>query len=190
MKINKINFWWNGQLVTRQKTNYIILHHRAGDGDVMSIHEAHLNKGWSGIGYHFYIRKDGTIWQGRPIDKFGSHALGYNGESVGVCFEGNYETDVIMPDAQKKSGQELITYLKGIFPKAQIKKHRDFNATACPGRYFPFEEIKKEVQEMTLGNAIEIVKTKAGLEQQTVDFMLCYKYGEDLITKLAKAMEG
>ena len=43
---------------------------------------------------------------------------------------------------------------------------------------------------MTLEKAIEIIKTKAVLEQQTIDFLLCYKYGEELIIKLAKAMEG
>lgn len=190
MKIIEKKYNWNGSLTKRNKTNYIVLHHMAGYGSADDIHRIHLNQGWSGIGYHFFVQKDGNIYTGRPIDMVGAHTSDYNSQAVGICFEGNYETDVIMPDAQKKSGQELITYLKGIFPKAQIKKHRDFNATACPGRYFPFEEIKKGVQEMTLEKAIEIVKIKAGLEQQTIDFMLCYKYGEELITKLAKAMEG
>ena len=190
MKIIENKYNWNGNLTKRNKTNYIILHHMAGYGSANDIHRIHLNQGWTGIGYHYFVRKDGSIYTGRPIDMVGAHTSDYNSQAVGICFEGNYEADTIMPDIQKKSGQELITYLKGIYPNAQVKMHKDFNATACPGKYFPFEEIKKGVQEMTLDKAIEIVKTKAGLEQKTIDFMLCYKYGEELITKLAKAMEG
>ena len=186
MKVNKSKFWWNGQLVTRQKTNYIILHHRAGDGDVMSIHEDHLNKGWSGIGYHFYIRKDGTIWQGRPIDKFGSHALDYNGESVGVCFEGNYESET-MADVQIKSGKELVSYLKELYPNAVVGYHKEHCATACPGKNFP-DEIKKGVTEMTVDEAVEIIQAKIGLEDETIDFLLYYRYGEELVKKIAEAV--
>ena len=75
----------------------------------------------------------------------------------------------------------------------KIGGHCDFMATACPGQYFPLEEMKLLLRRdvnMTLDNAIKIIKNKAELEQQTIDFMLCYKYGEELITKLAKAMEG
>ena len=43
---------------------------------------------------------------------------------------------------------------------------------------------------MTFDDAIKILKSKAGLEQKTIDFLLCYKYGNELILKLAKAMEG
>ena len=188
--INKI-YKWNGTLKHRARTDYIILHHAASVScSPDDIHRIHVNNGWTGIGYHYFIRKDGSIYTGRPIDVVGAHTSDYNSQAIGVCFEGNYETDNIMPDAQKKSGQELISHLKSIYHNVQVKKHKDFNATACPGKYFPFEEIKKGVQEMTLDKAIEIVKTKAGLEQKTIDFMLCYKYGEELITKLAKTMEG
>ena len=147
------------------------------------IHRIHLMNGWAGIGYHFYIRTDGMIYQGRLIDTIGAHTSGYNSQCLGVCCEGNFEKQQMTPE-QLKSAQWLKDYLSGIYPKAIHKRHKDVNATACPGRYFPFEEIKKGVQEMTLDKAIEIIKSKSGLEQQTIDFMLCYKYGEELITKL------
>lgn len=145
MKIIEKKYNWNGGLTKRNKTNYIVLHHMAGYGSADDIHRIHLNQGWTGIGYHYFIRKDGSIYTGRPIDMVGAHTSDYNSQAVGICFEGNYEADTIMPDIQKKSGQELITYLKGIYPKAQVKKHKDFNATACPGKNFPFDEIKKGV---------------------------------------------
>lgn len=188
MKIIEKSYTWNGQLVRRSGTHYIILHHRAGDGSVDSIHAQHLSQTWAGIGYHFYVRKDGTIYRGRPIDVIGAHCHGWNGDSVGICFEGNFETDKMTP-AQLKAGQELITYLKTLYPKAEVLRHKDFEKTACPGKNFPFEEMKKGAAVMTVDEAVKILKEKAGLEQKTIDFLLCYKYGDELVVKLAKGMK-
>lgn len=141
MKIIDTTFNFVNGLTKRKSTKYIIIHHRAGNGDVQSIHQGHLNNGWSGIGYNFYVRKDGSIYTGRPIDTSGAHTVDYNSISVGVCFEGDFDKETKMSDAQLKSGQELLAYLKEKYPSAEIKKHRDFNATACPGKNFPFDDV-------------------------------------------------
>lgn len=187
MKIIDISYSWNGNLSKRNSTRYIILHHRAGCGDAESIHQGHLANGWSGIGYHFYIRSDGGIYRGRPIGTVGAHCTGYNDKSVGVCFEGNLENET-MPSAQLKAGRELVSHLKGLYPAAEVKKHKDFQSTACPGKNFPFEKIKEGECEMTVEDAIEIIQAKAGLEDETIDFLLCYKYGEELVVKIAQAI--
>ena len=188
MKIIEQTYKWNGSLTKRAATKYIILHHRAGNGDVQSIHNTHLKNGWSGIGYHFYVRKDGSVYRGRPINVVGAHTTNYNSISIGVCFEGNFESET-MPEVQIKAGQELVVYLKNLYPSAEVKRHKDFNSTACPGKNFPFEKIKKGEMTMTVNEAKEIIKKKAGLENDTINFILCYKYGEELIVKLAKAMQ-
>ncbi len=187
MKIIEKSYKWNGVLAKRSLTDYIILHHRAGSGDAESIHAGHLSQGWTGIGYHFYVRKDGTVYRGRPIDIIGAHCTGKNGYSIGICFEGNFECEM-MTDIQLKAGQELISYLKGLYPGAEVKKHKDFQSTACPGKNFPFEEIKKGGNVMTVNEAVEIIKASAGLSDETITFLLCYKYGEELVKKLAKGM--
>lgn len=189
MKIVDADYTWNGILSKRNITEYIVLHHRAGFGDSLSIHKDHLSKGWSGIGYHFYVRKDGTVYRGRPIATVGAHCIGYNNKSIGVCFEGNWETDSNMPSRQIRTGKALVTYLLKLYPKAKVLKHCDLGKTACPGKNFPFDEIKKGEREMTVEEAVQIVQAKAGLEDETIDFLLCYKYGESLIIKLAGAME-
>ena len=142
MQIIEKIYKWSGGLTKRTVTQYIVLHHRAGCGDADSIHSTHLKKGWTGIGYHFYVRKDGTVYRGRPIDTVGAHCTNYNSKSVGICFEGNFENET-MTAAQIKAGQELISHLKGLYPSVEVKRHRDFNSTACPGRNFEFETIKK-----------------------------------------------
>ena len=131
------------QMDTRSSTQRIILHHAAAKKcSAEDIHRWHLNNGWSGAGYHFLVRKDGTIYRLRPEDKVGAHAYGSNYNSIGVCFEGNYmEED--MPEVQKQAGKELVAYLKNKYKISTVQKHKDVCATSCPGDKFPFDEIAK-----------------------------------------------
>lgn len=85
---------WNGTLKHRKSTRFIVIHHAATDiADIVSIHNMHRNLGWSGIGYNFYVRKSGNIYEGRGWDHQGAHTLGYNDESIGICCEGYYHKD-------------------------------------------------------------------------------------------------
>jgi len=158
--INK-NYAWCGSLSKRKKTSFIVLHHAAASSSSSdSIHKIHLQNGWAGIGYHFYIRKDGSIYSGRPIDTVGAHVSGYNSVCIGVCFEGNFEKEK-MSVSQLNAGKDLIKYLKSLYPKAFIKKHKDLNATACPGKYFPFDKIVNS--ETTDSNEIVTELNKRGI---------------------------
>ncbi len=157
MNIIKSYYQFKQPLTPRQSTKYIILHHRGGDGDVESIHRLHLKNGYSGIGYHFYVRKDGQIFQGRPKETVGAHCLNNNYNSVGICFEGNFENEE-MGYAQKRAGAELIEYLKKIYKEARVVCHRDMLETACPGKNFPVDDVKalKAVKKKMLTSANDI----------------------------------
>lgn len=151
-----------GSLSTRSKTTGIYLHHAAASTcDAATIHAWHIARGWSGIGYHFVVRKDGTIERGRAIDKIGAHVTGYNSYSVGICFEGNFENES-MSAAQKAAGIELVAYVKnkyGIATSA-IKRHKDVASTACPGSNFPFSDIVG-------GTSAEVVTTTTTTTEAT-----------------------
>lgn len=114
------------------KVIMIIVHHRGGNGDVNSIHQQHLRQGWSGIGYHYYIRKDGQVYQGRPVHYVGSHCKGNNSCAIGICFEGNFKKE--KPTAEQiKSGKELVKHIKKMHPKIyKVMNHRDLYPTECP----------------------------------------------------------
>ena len=128
---------------TRKATQRIILHHAdAKNCSAEDIHRWHLNNGWSGAGYHFLVRKDGTIYRLRPEDKVGAHAYGANYNSLGICFEGDYMQED-MPEAQKEAGKELVAYLKNKYKISTVQKHKDVCVTSCPGDKFPFDEIAK-----------------------------------------------
>ena len=54
-----------------------------------------VKNGWAGIGYHFVIRKDGTIERGRPLSVVGAHAQGDNLHTIGICMAGNFEKEYV-----------------------------------------------------------------------------------------------
>lgn len=129
---NKLVF--NGSLKKRSKTEKIILHHSGVtvSQSVETIHGYHKNSnGWAGIGYHYYIRKDGNVYVGRSDDTVGAHATDNNTNSIGVCFEGNFEVET-MNDTQKRAGQELVSHLKAKYNISKIEKHNDVAKTSCP----------------------------------------------------------
>ncbi len=152
MEIRDANLVFKGQAPTGGKmksVDAIILHHSAGSGDVESIHADHLLRGWWGIGYHYYIRKDGTIWRGRPEQWVGSHAGSkndYNKHSIGICFEGNFETEQ-MTDAQVEAGRELIADIESRYTIKEILGHDQVAATGCPGTNFRWDDLLREDPE-------------------------------------------
>ena len=130
-----------GAMTNRKSTSRIILHHaEASKCTAEDIHRWHLNNGWAGAGYHFLVRKDGSIYRLRPENKVGSHAKGANSNSIGICFEGAYMTET-MPQAQINAGKELVAYLKSKYGISKVQRHSDVYPTSCPGTNFPFDEI-------------------------------------------------
>lgn len=138
MEIKETNLKFREGMEKRSKIlEYIVIHHTASTRDmtVQEIHQLHLNQGenWKGIGYHFYIDKQGVIWRGRPEEMSGSHALDYNFVSLGICLSGNFEIEK-PTEKQLKSLTELLQHLKQKYGNVQVVGHRDLNATACPGK--------------------------------------------------------
>ena len=90
-----------------------------------------------GIGYHYVIRRDGTIEPGRPEWLIGAHCLNHNAHSIGVCYEGGLDirgqpADTRTP-AQKASMRTLLEELHARYPSAVIVGHHDLDPQkACP----------------------------------------------------------
>ena len=140
-------------LSTRKSTTRIILHHAAAKTcDAATVHRWHRQRGWSGIGYHFLVRKNGTVEQGRPENKTGAHASGHNYDSIGICFEGNFEAET-MPPAQLHAGQELIIYLRKKYHIQKVQCQREVGNTSCPGRHFPLAQMKNPSPASGTGGA-------------------------------------
>ena len=128
----------------RPVTDCLVIHHTGfpnvdKDSTAAAVHKFHQeDRKWAGIGYHYLIRKDGMIEQGRRPQMIGAHAFEHNKHSIGVCLAGNF--DIGKPtNAQMKAVKELCRWLcrkYGLDPmkKGVIVGHRDVNDTACPGK--------------------------------------------------------
>lgn len=183
MQIIEFDYKWNGGLANRPKTEYIALHHaEAVKCSAQDIHSWHTANGWTGIGYHFFVRKDGSIYRGRPIWALGAHVQGMNSCSIGICAEGDYHSkDKVMPEAQKQAIKELLGYLKGIYPDAEIVGHKEIGDSNCPGRYYPLEELKNyESEDLTMAQYNELNERLKKLEQPMI-----YNYIDDNMPKWA-----
>ncbi|PKM76182.1 MAG: hypothetical protein CVU90_13845 [Firmicutes bacterium HGW-Firmicutes-15] len=134
-----------GSLSPRRFTRRIIIHHSASpDVSADTIHGWHLQREWSGIGYHFVIRQDGSIESGRPVDMIGAHAGSQvNGDSIGICLTGNF-MEYGPTDQQIQSLIQLMRYLRELYQaKLEVLQHKNVASTECPGDLFPWLEFNQ-----------------------------------------------
>ena len=107
------------------------------ESGVREIDRWHRAKGWKSCGYHYVVRRDGTVEVGRPVEEVGAHCLNRNRHSIGICYEGGLDAEGRPADtrteAQKKALRELLQQLHAQFPRAIIAGHNVFNPMkACP----------------------------------------------------------
>lgn len=97
-----------------------------------AIDRVHRGRGWAGIGYHFVVMLDGTVWEGRGWSLVGAHCTNHNraGWGVQVHLGGNQQpTDAALHSANAL--YQLACQRAG--HKLKIMGHRDGKATDCPG---------------------------------------------------------
>lgn len=93
-------------------------------------HKARGFKSPSGkhIGYHYFIRRDGTLEGGRNVEEIGAHAEGKNSDSIGICLAGLTSFSA----NQFATLTTLLQTLKNIWPKATLHAHNEFANKQCP----------------------------------------------------------
>lgn len=104
---------------------------------VEDIRRWHKQQGWSDIGYHYVVYRDGSVHEGRNVNIAGAHCLGHNTYSIGVAYVGGVARDGKTPAdtrtvAQAEGLEKLMVELRRMYPQAQIYGHRDFARKACP----------------------------------------------------------
>ena len=129
------------QLSNRSETDQVVIHHTGNPTDddlsVVEINASHQARGWSCIGYHYVIRKDGTVEIGRPHWTVGAHAYGHNSHTIGIHVCGNFE-EAEPTSEQIESTAMLLANLCADYglsiDRDTIVGHRELMSTACPGR--------------------------------------------------------
>ena len=87
------------------------------------IHRWHQERGFDGIGYHYFIRCDGHVETGRPEYWKGAHCRGHN-DKIGVCLAGR---DKFTAD-QQQALKRLINA-----NAAEVKGHYQYDSgKTCP----------------------------------------------------------
>ena len=130
----------HNQLTTRSVTDMIVIHHTGNPTDddlsAAEIDASHKSQGWSCIGYHYVVRKDGTVEIGRPHWTIGAHAFGENKHTIGIHVCGNFEIGE-PTDRQIESTAMLLANLCTDYgltiDRDHIVGHRELMSTACPG---------------------------------------------------------
>ena len=92
----------------------------------------HRRRGFNGTGYHYYIRKDGTLYLTRSLERIGAHAKGFNAHSIGICYEGGLDAkgrakDTRTPEQCSSMHLLVAQLLKRFKNNICICGHRDLS---------------------------------------------------------------
>ena len=190
----------NGALMQgRESVRYLILHCSATrcdkDYTAEQLLRDHKTRGFRTVGYHFYIRRDGTITQHRKLLEVGAHCRPWNRCSIGICYEGGLDADGHPADTRTAEQTEQLTLLlmrlAKLFPGARIRGHRDMSGSipkACPcfdaegvfgylERYFlfprfPFASVRfcSQVESDTTGRGNFLLRSSGRYRHTETDY--------------------
>lgn len=174
--------WARTNFAPNENPNTIVIHHAlAPSCTAQDIHRWHLERGWMGIAYHYFIRKNGVIYRGRQEHHRGGSLLGdENINVISICLEGCYTdygdlTEKIVPEVQIKALHELCDDIASRYRIVAIKRHADYpsgKGKDCPGKYFPWDRF---ISEREIGMVSETWKNKA------VEFVLRFQRETGLV---------
>lgn len=100
------------------------------DINAADVDQWHKKRGWSGIGYHFFIKTDGTLEKGRDLNRIGAHVKGYNKRSIGICLNGLHVED--FTQAQFDTLRKLCGEIDDAYGGIRFRGHREVAAKGCP----------------------------------------------------------
>lgn len=133
---------------------YLVIHHtvtkhEATPDDIALLHKA---RGWSGIGYHFVITKDGTVHYCGDISTARANVLDKNEQVIGITIVGDF-TKHLPSDDQIRSAHDLCKFFLFESPSLptlnswdNLVGHKDLQATACPGTSWP-DDMRQRIIE-------------------------------------------
>jgi len=112
---------------------------RSTNQKVQEVRKWHLDRGWSDIGYHYLIDRNGNVANGRPLERIGAHVKGHNTGTIGIALFGGHGSsanDKFLDNftvEQWAALRSLITDLQKRFGDLKISGHNEYAAKACPG---------------------------------------------------------
>ena len=103
------------------------------DVDVSMIRDWHVDgNGWSDIGYHFVITRQGVIQEGRSVERAGAHAKGHNETSIGICLVGGVDEDNEPQCNFSFQQYRALVSILSLYPDCKVIGHNEVSSKACP----------------------------------------------------------
>ena len=159
------NFSWERLL---SEVNYLAIHHSSASDSQTPEEIANLhinNNGWGGIGYHFLISKDGTVFYVGDISTARASVANLNEQVIGICLIGNFIEDRLPTNEQLDSTNRLCDFfissysdLVNVNSWDKVRGHKELSGqtTNCPGDNWEFWRTK-------------IVEGISGIKVESVD---------------------
>lgn len=143
---DSFNWSWTRPL---SQVNYLAIHHTAGP-DTQTPTEIALyhinNNGWTGVGYHFLIAKDGTVFYVGDISTARANVANLNEQVLGICLIGSFISGRQPTNAQIDSVAKLCDFFINNYPALtnvtswdDVRGHKELpgQSTVCPGDAWP-----------------------------------------------------
>ncbi|EKY28909.1 peptidoglycan recognition protein family protein [Clostridium celatum] len=151
INIKKVDLKFNEELIPLNHIENIIIHHTHNPKlTVKSTHEMHIERfKWAGIGYNYFIEKDGEIFEGRGM-YVGAHAKLHNHNSIGIALAGNFdETKPLKEQMDALINITLYFMKKYDIETKKVLGHRELEGVTktCPGKLFSMDEFRLELQK-------------------------------------------
>jgi len=149
-----------------RQITHIVMHCTAtpatADIGAADVDRWHRDRGWSGIGYHFVIRRNGVVEKGRDLERAGAHVAGFNSRSIGISLAGGVASNGQTPvdnftDAQMEAARDLVLDLmanhgigvdKVLGHKEVIAQITHGSPKACP--VFSMDRFRRMLEERRL----------------------------------------
>lgn len=121
----------------QRKISRVFIHCSASDkpghDDIQVIKRWHTDpppqgRGWTDVGYHFFIRKDGAIQEGRSLERIPAAQVRHNTGTIAICVSGLREFNNTQFDSLRKLCDAILTELPGV----TFHGHCEVSAKECP----------------------------------------------------------
>ena len=126
-----------------RRIDRVFLHCSASDDpnhdDIRTIRDWHVNgRDWEDVGYHYFIRKDGTLEAGRPLERPPAAQAGHNAGTIAICLHGLSEER--FAEGQYRTLIDLAREIdEACTGRITFHGHCEVSAKSCP--VFPYRAV-------------------------------------------------
>ncbi len=119
----------------KREINKVFIHCSASDvkahDNIEIIREWHVeDNGWLDVGYHYFITKNGTIQEGRPLEKVPSAQKGHNTGSIAICLSGDHID--LFTQKQFEALLDLCAQINKSYYRIAFHGHCEVSEKTCP----------------------------------------------------------